>query len=146
MKPGYISAAVFFVIGSSAGCSFGTAAIGSESERLPPGTAQLTMNGMDVGRSEAVQCAPNNHLTMITIGGESPVAVALISNSDEPAVESVKFYDLNGFTGSYNDGLGGQARVTIGGSTYQITGIARGFNIVNPSRPTTEEFEIEVIC
>ncbi len=134
------------VIASSAGCSFGTASNGPEPGPLSPGTAQLTINGKYADRSEAVQCVPSKHLMVISIGGESPVAIAMVSNLEKLTVKSVQFHELNGFTGSYNDGLGGRARVTIAGSMYQISGSARGFNKENPKRPTTEEFTIEVSC
>lgn len=146
MRNERVVAAALIVIAGAVGCSSGTEAIDPDPGQLSPGTAQITINGKAAGTSEAVQCLPSKHLTMITIGDESPVAVAMISNADGLAVESVKILDLTGFNGSYNDGLGGEARVTITGSTYQISGVAGGFNKRNPSRPTTEEFTIEVAC
>ena len=43
-------------------------------------------------------------------------------------VDFVRLADLNGFTGSYEHALQGEATVTMTGPTYHITGAALGFN------------------
>lgn len=146
MKNECVVVAAVFVIAGVAGCSLGTDSADPELEQLSPGTAQLTINGKDAGRTEAVDCVLNKHLTTITVEDGSHVAVAMVSNIDELAVEWVRFHDVNGFTGSYNDGLGGDAHITLDGSTYQISGIAGGFNNQNSSQPSVEAFTIEVSC
>ncbi len=138
------AAAAVLVAVVTAGCS--SVAVQRESGQLPPGTAQLSVRGEDGGRAEAANCVPNKHLTMITIGDGTPVAVAMISSTDELAVEWVRLHDVAGFSGSYNDGLGGEADVTLAGATYQISGVADGFDNQNPSRPTTGTFAINVSC
>ncbi|OBB27380.1 hypothetical protein A5762_07670 [Mycolicibacterium elephantis] len=144
MKRRCAVAAVLIVV-STAGCS--PVAVHQKSGQLPPGMARLSVGGQDTGRAEAVDCVPNEHLTMITVGEGRPVAVAMISSTDELAVKWVRLHDAAGFSGSYNDGLGGEAKVTLTEATYQISGVADGFDInQNPSRPTTESFVIDVAC
>ena len=58
--------------------------------------------------------------------------------------ESVGINNLGGFTGSYNAGLGGTAKVTIpAGRTYDITGTADGFDTAKPSFRTCGTFSVE---
>ncbi|MGV0643773.1 lipoprotein LpqH [Mycolicibacterium sp. XJ2546] len=143
MKRRCAAAAVLIVV-STASCS--SVAVQQKSGQLPPGTAQLSVGGEDAGRAEDANCLPNKHLTMITIGDKTPVAVAMIASTNELAVEWVRLHDVAGFSGSYNHGLGGEADVTLAGATYQISGVADGFDSQNPSRPTTETFAINVSC
>ncbi|MGV0714264.1 lipoprotein LpqH [Mycolicibacterium sp. XJ662] len=144
MKRRCAAAAVLLAVGA-AGCA--SVAVHQEPGQLAPGTARLSVGGKDAGKAEAVDCVPNEHLTMISVGVERPVAVAMISSTDELAVKWVRLHDVAGFSGSYNAGLGGEAKVTLDGATYQISGVADGFDANrNPSRPTTESFVINVSC
>ena len=82
---------------------------------LVAGTAQVTVNGQDTGTTEAVQCVPAGTLTTITTGDDASGVTAMVSNKDELVAESVSINNLGGFTGSYNAGLGGTAKVTMTG-------------------------------
>ncbi len=145
MNVGYLGAASVLVA-VVAGCASGPETGNWQAGGMAPGTAQLSIDGATTGQVEAVKCIQSKHTTAITIGAEDPVAAATISNLDDLTVDWVRLRDENGFTGSYNAGLGGQAQVALTGSAYQISGVASGFNVVNPSRPTTAEFVIEVAC
>ncbi|MGV0674657.1 MULTISPECIES: lipoprotein LpqH [Mycolicibacterium] len=146
MRTEYLTAAALLVVAGAAGCSPGPETGDRQAGRMSPGMAQLTIDGADAGRIEAVECTQSKHTTAITIGDRDPVAAATISNLDDLTVDWVRFRDANGFTGSYNVGLGGQAQVVLTGSAYQISGVARGFNADKPSQPTNAEFAIEVSC
>ena len=113
---------------------------------LVAGTAQVTVNGQDTGTTEAVQCTPAGTLTTITTGDQASGVTALVSNKDELTAETVSINNLGGFTGSYNAGLGGTAKVTMTGRTYDITGTADGFNTANPSFRASGTFAIKVSC
>lgn len=149
MKVEYIAVATIFVfvfIGG-VGCSSGAGpAAARHSGGLSSGSAQLAIAGKDAGLIDTVHCAPTKDTTAITVGAEPPVAEATIASRGGLILEWVRFRDVNGFTGSYNDGLGDKARVVLNGSTYRIAGTASGFNMRDPSRPTTTEFEMEVSC
>lgn len=139
-------AVTVLVTTGAASCSSQPAPFKPEPEVLAAGTAQLTVNGEDAGSTEAVLCATTKYLTTIKIGDGSPAAAAaVVSNADRLTVEGVRIHDLHDFTGSYDRGLGGNAQVTLAGSTYHISGTAEGFNAGKPSR-TTESFAITVSC
>ncbi|MEN3318064.1 MAG: ipoprotein LpqH [Mycobacterium sp.] len=106
----------------------------------------MTVNGQNTGTTEAVQCSPAGSLTTITTGDQTSGVSALISNKDELTAEAVGINNVGGFTGSYNAGLGGTAKVTMTGRTYDITGTADGFNTDNPSFRNAGTFAIKVAC
>jgi ipoprotein LpqH len=110
------------------------------------GTAEVTVNGQNIGTTEAVQCTPAGTLTTITTGDQTSGVTALISNKDVLTTEAVGINNLGGFTGSYNRGLGGDAKVTMTGRTYDITGTADGFDTANPSFRKSGTFAIKVAC
>jgi len=58
----------------------------------------------------------------------------------------VTIRNLGGFTGSHHAGLGGQAKVTQTGRTYDITGTADGFQTDQPSFRASGTFTIRVAC
>ncbi|MCV7368151.1 lipoprotein LpqH [Mycolicibacterium duvalii] len=113
---------------------------------LVAGTAQITVNGRDAGTTETVECTPAGSLMDMTTGTESSGVSVLIDNQDELTVRDVGIRDLGGFTGSYNQGLGGEASVTMIDRTYEVTGTAYGFDTDNPSFRTTGTFEIKIAC
>jgi ipoprotein LpqH len=129
-----------------AGCSSGPTGYKPAPGTLVAGTAQVTVNGQNTGTTEAVQCAPAGSLTTITTGDQTSGISALISNKDELTAEAVGINNVGGFTGSYNAGLGGTAKVTMTGRTYEITGSADGFDTANPSFRNSGTFAIKVSC
>jgi ipoprotein LpqH len=129
-----------------AACSSGPPAYQPAPGTLVPGTAQMTVNGQNIGTTEAVQCTPAGSLTTITTGDQTSGITSLISNKDELTAASVSINDVGGFTGSYNAGLGGTAKVSMTGRTYDITGTADGFETANPSFRANGTFAIKVAC
>ena len=129
-----------------AGCS------SEQPEYKPPpgalvaGTAQVTINGQNTGTTDAVQCSSTGSLTTIDTGDQEAGVTAMVSNSDGLTAESVAVTNLGGFTGSYNNGLGGTAKVTMVGRTYDITGTADGFDTAKPSFRVSGTFAIKVSC
>jgi ipoprotein LpqH len=113
---------------------------------LVAGTAQVTVNGQDAGTTDAVQCNAIGPLTTITTGDQSSGVTAMVTNRDRLVAESVSIRDVGGFTGSYNDGLGGDATVNMTGRTYDITGTADGFNTDSPSFRASGTFAMKVSC
>jgi ipoprotein LpqH len=106
----------------------------------------VTVNGQNIGTTEAVQCTPAGSLTTISTGDQTSGITTLVSNKDELTTEAVSINNVGGFTGSYNAGLGGTAKVTMTGRTYDISGTADGFNTDNPSFRTSGTFAIKVAC
>jgi lipoprotein LpqH len=131
---------------AAAGCASEPPEYQSPPGALVAGTAQVTINGQDTGTTEAVQCSSTGSLTTITTGDQASGVTAMVSSKDELTAESVAINNLGGFTGSYNSGLGGTAKVTMTGRTYDITGTADGFDTAKPSFRTSGTFAIRVSC
>jgi hypothetical protein len=129
-----------------AGCSSAPPDYKPAPGTLDAGTAQLSVNGQNAGTTEAVQCTSAGSLTTINTGDQTSGVSALISNKDELTADAVGINNVGGFTGSYNAGLGGTAKVTMTGRTYEITGTADGFDTANPSFRTSGTFGIKVAC
>lgn len=144
MKTRWVVAAAALL--AVAGCSSGPPDYKPGPGMLVAGTAQVTVNGQNTGTTKAVQCSPAGSLTTITTGDQVSGVSALISNKDELTTEAVNINNVGGFTGSYNAGLGGQAKVTMTGRTYDISGTADGFSTDNPSFRTSGTFAIKVAC
>jgi len=138
-------AAAALMIGGSAACSSGQPSA-QPPGALPPGSAQLTIDGKTLPTTGAVDCAPpEEYLTTITTGNDASGATVMVSNAGKLAVEFVRIRDLDGFTGDYNRGLGGDATVDMIGTTYQIAGAAFGYSTKSPE-PTRLPFTIRVSC
>ena len=129
-----------------AGCSSSPQQAPAQPGTLVAGTAHITVNDKDLGEFQSVRCEPAGTLTTITTGDENSGSTAVVSNSDGLTARLVSIRDLGGFTGSYNQGLGGEAKVTLTGKTYTITGNADGFNTDKPSYRAGGTFTIKVAC
>jgi ipoprotein LpqH len=143
-----IRLAVFAVAGglALAGCSSQPPEPSLLPGELVAGTAKVSVNGQDAGTTEAVQCTPAGTLTTIATGDQTSGITALVSNKDALTAEAVGINNVGGFTGSFNAGLGGTAKVTMTGRTYDITGTADGFDTANPSFRTSGAFALKVSC
>jgi hypothetical protein len=129
-----------------AGCSAGPPDYQPAPGTLVAGTAQVSVNGQNMGTTEAVQCSPAGSLTTITTGDQVSGITTLVSNQEQLTTEAVSINNVGGFTGSYNAGLGGTAKVTMTGRTYDISGTADGFDTANPSFRTSGTFAVKVAC
>jgi lipoprotein LpqH len=140
-----VAAAVMLLIGVTAGCSSDQAAPARPGV-LPPGTAVLSIDGKDVGKTYSVRCESIDWMTRIHTDLHASGVSAMLSNADKLKAEFVRLDNLDGFTGSYEHALQGEAAVTMTGPTYHITGAALGFNKSEPTRLKAETFSIKVSC
>lgn len=139
----WLAGAVVLVL---AGCSSGPPEYQPGPGELVAGTAEVAVNGQQLATTKAVQCDSIGPLTTITTGDETSGVTAMVSNEDALKVESVRINDVDGFTGSYNAGLGEPADVTMTGRTYEMTGTADGFATDNPSFRVPGTFVVRVSC
>ena len=144
MRTGWVAAAAATL--AVAGCSSAPPDYKPGPGMLVAGSAQVSVNGQNVGTTQAVSCSAAGPLTTITTGDQVSGVTALISNKNELAADAVSINNVGGFTGSYNRGLGGDAKVTMAGRTYDITGTADGFATADPSFRTSGTFAIKVAC
>ena len=140
-----VAAAAMLLTGVTAGCSSNQAAPARPGV-LPPGTAVLTVDGKDVGKTYSVRCESIDWMTRIHTDLHASGVSAMLSNANKLKAEFVRLEDLDGFTGSYEHALQGEAAVTMTGPTYHITGAALGFNKSEPTRLKAETFSIKVSC
>jgi ipoprotein LpqH len=140
-----VAGAAMLLIGVAAGCSSDQAAPARPGV-LPPGTAVLSIDGKDVGKTYSVRCESIEWMTRIHTDLHASGVSAMVSNANKLKAEFVRLEDLDGFTGSYEHALQGEAAVTMTGPTYHITGAALGFNHAQPARLKAETFSIEVSC
>jgi hypothetical protein len=136
--------AAALLIGGAAGCSSGPPPKPKRGT-LPPGTAQLRVDGADLGTTEAVRCSNIAWSTTITTGDEDTGATVMVSSAKKLVVEFVQIRNLNSFTGSYYRGLSGDAAVAMVSATYHLTGNALGYEPTSIA-PITRPFDIEVAC
>jgi ipoprotein LpqH len=113
---------------------------------LPPSTAELSVNGSTARVTDAVQCESIEWLKTISTGDEASGVTVMLSGAKKLVAEFVRFRDVDGFTGSYDRHLQGEAAVAMTGPTYRIAGTAVGFAGAKATERTTEPFELRVSC
>jgi len=113
---------------------------------LPAGTAELSVNGGTARVTHSVQCESIDWLRTIRTGHEDAGVSLMLSNAKKLVAEFVRFSNFDGFTGSYDRHLQGEAAVVMTGPTYRIAGTAVGFAGAKATERTTEPFELRVSC
>lgn len=106
----------------------------------------MTVNGEDADLTQTVRCRTIGPMTMIETGPEDAGMFAMIWAEDKQVVRIVRIYDVGGYTGSYNSGLGGEANVSMTGRTFDISGTADGFETDEPSFRASGTFQLKVSC
>jgi ipoprotein LpqH len=110
------------------------------------GTASVTVNGNDA-KFQIVKCTQVEWYRTIDIGGDFAGATVAVDQRAEPVtVESVRIRNLGGFTGMYSQGDGGEAKTSLSGGRFTITGTANGYKVDKPGEPATATFKIIVTC
>jgi ipoprotein LpqH len=133
------------VVISGTGCS-SHAAIKPAPGTLPAGTAELSVNGATARVTDAVQCESIAWLRTIKTGDEESGVTVMLSKAKKLVAEFVRLRNFDGFTGSYDRHLQGEAAVAMTGPTYRIAGTAVGFAGAKATERTTEPFELRVSC
>lgn len=139
------AAGAVLVAGGLPGCSSPSPAP-PRPDVLPRGTVQVTVDGKDIGSASAVTCTTTTSLKVITTGDSTAGTTSMLDNTDTLTVKGVNIHNIGGFSGSYWQGLDGEAQIHMSGSTYLIGGTAAGFSTDNPIDRTTERFTIKVAC
>ena len=140
-----VAGAALVIVGGIAGCSSSPPTAPRQPGTLPPGTAQLTINGKDAGPTHAVNCSQVDWTWIIDAGDKAAGATAVVEGGGALTAKSVEIRNLDGFSGTYWDGNGGKADASIVGDTWMITGTVDGFPTDNP-KPATATFEVKANC
>lgn len=111
------------------------------------GKSTVTIDGTDQAVQGTVVCSSMGGNMNIAIGDAATGIAAVVSEGDEPTVQSVGLGNVNGVTLGYQSGSGqGEAKVEKDGNTYKISGTATGVDMANPLQPVNKPFEMEVSC
>lgn len=111
------------------------------------GKSTVTIDGNDQAVQGTVVCSSMGGNMNIAIGDAATGIAAVVSEGDEPTVQSVGLGNVNGVTLGYQSGSGqGEAKAEKDGNTYKISGTATGVDMANPLQPVNKPFEIEVSC
>jgi len=137
--------AVAVVVIGGAGCS-SDHAIKPAPGTLAAGTAELSIEGKPSRVTYAVQCDTTGWLTTINTGYQDSHVSVMVSNEHKLVAEFVRFHNLDGFTGSYDRHLQGEAAVAMTGPTYRIAGTAVGYAGAKAIYTSTQPFELRVSC
>lgn len=109
-------------------------------------TASVTVNGNGT-EFHVVKCSQVEWLRTIEIGSDFAGAKVVIDQRGEPALaESVRIQNLAGFSGMYSQGDGGEAKMSMNGEKYTITGTANGYKTDKPTEPASATFKITAAC
>jgi hypothetical protein len=146
MQKRFLNAIAAALIAAGAAACSSSPTASPQPGALPAGTAKVTINDRALPATTVVKCAPIGSLTTITTGDTAAGVTALISNETGLSAKSISIKGLGGFTGSYMNGLDGNADVSMTGRTYMIRGNADGFDADNPTVRTTGTFAIQVSC
>lgn len=111
------------------------------------GKSTVTIDGKDQAVQGTVVCSSMGGNMNIAIGDAATGIAAVVSEGDEPTVQSVGLGNVDGVTLGYQSGSGqGEAKAEKDGKTYKISGTATGVDMANPLQPVNKPFEIEVSC
>jgi lipoprotein LpqH len=116
------------------------------SGELPAGMSEVGIAGQPLVTSELVRCSPAGTQTTIVTGKEGDGTISTIDSTDGLAARSVEVRNVDGFTGSYWQGLGDAPTVVQKGRTFLIEGSAMGFDAKNPSARVSQKYSIRVAC
>ena len=149
MQDRFVAAAALVVVAGVAGCSSSSKSPPPPPGSLPPVTAHITINGQDAGTAHFIDCGQLQHYFTIKTGDQAAGVTAVVESiegGDKVAAKSVEITNMGGFTGSFWQGLAGNADAKVSGNTYTINGTATGFNTDNPNKQATATFQIKAAC
>lgn len=153
MKRGFVVAVggMAILIAGLTGCSSGEKKSETTGETSSAAAAEgkttVTIDGADQAVQGTVVCSSMGGDMNIAIGDAATGIAAVVSEGDEPTVQSVGLGNVNGVTLGYQSGTGqGEAKAEKDGKTYKISGTATGVDMANPLQPVNKPFEIEVTC
>ncbi|BBW99910.1 lipoprotein LpqH [Mycobacterium barrassiae] len=153
MKRGFVVAVggMAILIAGLTGCSSGEKKSETTGETSSAAAAEgkttVTIDGADQAVQGTVVCSSMGGNMNIAIGDAATGIAAVVSEGDEPTVQSVGLGNVNGVTLGYQSGTGqGEAKAEKDGKTYKISGTATGVDMANPLQPVNKPFEIEVTC
>jgi ipoprotein LpqH len=94
---------------------------------LAPNTARVVVDGKDLGTTDVV-CSQTGWTWIITADDHGSSSTAVIETGGPLVARSVRFRQVDGFSGSYWDGNHGRAEARVVAGNWTVTGTIDGFN------------------
>ncbi len=127
-------------------CSSGAPRAASPPRALAPGTIDVAINGQTVNTPRHAGCTRVGSYTAVAAGEGDSRLRAVVNDAVGIKAVSVEITNVGGFTGSYLLNLQGDAEARVAGSTFQISGVANGYDTARPSFRATGDFRIQFAC
>lgn len=127
----------------AAGCSSGYDTLGTH-------TAQVLINGKEIGDRPPIRCEQVQWVWLIESLEQNPGFTAQVRTGDTVAARLVRIDNLGGFTGSaWNASATAptvEADAKLMDGTFTMAGTAMGFYHDDPAETATATFEIRTDC
>jgi ipoprotein LpqH len=127
-------------------CSSGAPRATPPPGALSPGTIDVTINGRSADSLRHAACTRVSSFTTVAAREGDSTVRAVLNDAVGIKTVSVEITNVRGFTGSYQQNLQGDAEARVTGSTFQISGVADGYNSERPASEATGDFLIKFAC
>ncbi|MUL65957.1 hypothetical protein BOO86_15885 [Mycobacterium sp. CBMA 234] len=137
-------AGIIVALGALTACSSSDESANAAPGALSPGTARITIDGRSATTTD-LTCTNVSQLLLIKAGGGGGFD-ATVDRTSGLTAKSLTIHDYNGFSGSYEEGLQGNARISKASTMFTISGSAQGFTSAKPSERVMRDFTVDVVC
>lgn len=108
-------------------------------------TARVYLNGQERPTTFPVLCTQRSWLWTIETMPEAPGFTAILQTGATIEPKVMRLTDIAGFTGS-SANVTAPADAGIEGTTFRVSGTARGWYADHPTRPTEVQYRMEARC
>ncbi|MEV0670200.1 lipoprotein LpqH [Mycobacterium sp. NPDC050441] len=108
-------------------------------------TARIFINDQQLPTTFSVLCTQQSWLWTIESQPEAPGFAAIVQTGATVEPKVMRLTDLEGFTGS-SANVTSPADAGIDGTTFHISGTARGSFADRPTRPAEVQYRVEARC
>ncbi|OWM07449.1 hypothetical protein B7435_07555 [Mycolicibacterium peregrinum] len=108
-------------------------------------TARVFINGEQVPTTFSVLCTQRSWLWTIETQPETPGFTAIIQTGGSVEPKVMRLTGLEGFTGG-SANVTAPAEASVDGTTFHISGTARGWFADHPTRPAEVQYRMEARC
>lgn len=108
-------------------------------------TARIFINGEQLPTTFPVLCTQRSWLWTIETQPEEPGFTAVIQTGGTVEPKIMRLTNLDGFTGG-SANVTAPADAAVDGTTFHISGTARGWFVDRPTRPAEVQYRMEAHC
>jgi ipoprotein LpqH len=137
------------------GCSSGPANSQQPKGSVPVVTAEVMVNGQPAGTTHQIKCTQDGWIHTIETGNKDSGVTMVVDTESAPVARSVVLTNIGGFTGTawqyqkrdktWTNQIG-ESKAAMIGTTFKVTGTAKGANTSDPNKGTDATFEIRANC